>query len=278
MNEIFSIYSYSIQQQRQAKQQHKATIMDSIEEQMDDVLGNVFSKLDYYVKYEIMYGYMPLRYDYIDELKSIYHTIKNTLRRTGLGYYCPVIKKSECPLFLQQSDSTFIIDGIRYDYQYTAIQHLQRFNSSGDIENGDPDKCVDNGNSITFYKFVHINQTEVSEKEMENATSSSPNGRRGKGLHHKRSSKFYYESGAFDPYQKLSMLTECKDIIKRVKTCRECKSMFADMGITPSKKITGKTLKEMTWEIVKQYPEKYMKDPRSKRWSEINIKGSTWCY
>ena len=248
--------------------------MDSIEEQMDDVLGNVFSKLDYYVKYEIMYGYMPLRYDYIDELKSIYHTIKNTLRRTGLGYYCPVIKKSECPLFLQQSDSTFIINGRGYDYQYTAINREQRFNSSGEIENGDPDKCVDNGNSITFYKFVHITQREVDEFEMENARQFSHI----QG-HLKRSNKFYYDRGCINmPYHKLSMFTECKDIIKRVKTCRECKSMFADMGITPSKKITGKTLKEMTWEIVKQYPEKYMKDPRSKRWSEINIKGSTWCY
>lgn len=247
--------------------------MDSIEEQMDDVLGNVFSKLDYYVKYEIMYGYMPLRYDYIDELKSIFHTIKNT--RTAYRGSRREIKKSECPSFLQQSDSTFIINGIRYDYQHTTINHLQRFNSSGDLLNGDPDRCVDNGNSITFYKFVHIDQREISEKEMENATSNT----HCRHLHLKRSRDFYYQRGCINiPYQKLSMFAECKDIIKRVKTCRECKSMFADMGITPSKKITGKTLKEMTWEIVKQYPEKYMKDPRDKRWSDVNIKGSTWCY
>ncbi len=226
---------------------------------MDGILGKTFSRIDYKVKYEIVYGFMP-RPDYIDELNEIFTALKTKICYERIEGR---IKKSECPAFFQKMNSNkqFIINGQKIEYRMTGINaHLS---GSGDYAADFKRRGSTYGNgeetehAVIFYKFVYLIIIDIRKK-------SFP--------------EYKYSTQGFYDYEKnpdriesetvYLLLRNCFALVSNVKTCKLCKQLYREEGRKPSKPITKITLKEMAWELVKDDPvkwiEKYTEDMTEK--------------
>ncbi len=227
---------------------------------MDGILGKTFSRIDYKVKYEIVYGFMP-RPDYIDELNEIFTALKtNICYEPSLTVFR--IKKSECPAFFQQNNNKqFIINGLKIEYRRTGINgHLSgNFNQTYAEEFKRRGSTYGNGeeteDAVIFYKFVYLTIIDIRKKSLPE---------------YKYSTEGFYEENPdrLESETVYLLLRNCFDLVRNVKTCKLCKQLYREEGRKPSKPITKITLKEMVWELVKDDPvkwiEKYTEDVTEK--------------
>jgi hypothetical protein len=224
-------------------------------EQMDDILGETFGNLDYRLKYEIVFGYMP-RPDYIDELNDIFAFLKNNgitnmgcLKNNYGGLKGVRVKKSKCPPFLQQKDKCFIINGLKIEFMRTGIEaHLSgNINQNYTRDFKQRGHAFQNGyeteDAVIFYKFVYLYVERVIQKQIPD---------------YKKSRKFYIKTLGCVPAEDVYLLLECCFKMVNEFTCKLCKQCYKDVGKTPSKPITKITVKKMTWELIKNDPRKWL--------------------
>ena len=216
-------------------------------DQMNIILGEKFSKIDYKVKYEIVYGFMP-RPDYIAELNEIFAVLRSTRNEFG-GLK---IKKSKCPKFLQQKDKVFVINGWKIGYSRTAIDaHLSGRQSYAkdftDTWSSFRGNGEDTEDAVIFYKFVYLDISEVSRSD-----NNLPR------YKYSRS-----RAGIYTYPENVYLLLDC--CFKLVKwaggTCKFCKQLYQYKGRKPSKPITKKNVKEMAWELIKDDPREWLENP-----------------
>jgi hypothetical protein len=226
-------------------------------ELMNDKLGKTMSELDYRLKYEIVYGFMP-RPDYIDELNHLFDFINNYKFKKYAKRFS--VKKSECPkLFIQPTQNNsgqvvkgklFVINGKKYITKRIAISNCagyfnqafaHRFNDKNN--SSDYGAGEDTEYAVTFYKYVYMERIDVIDDPLPDYHQS----------------RKYYTNKNIDIREKcIYMFDAIYQLVRQIPTCKYAYELYKLEKRKPTERITKKSLRRMAWELVRDDPIKFM--------------------
>ena len=208
-------------------------------EQMDDKLGKRMSDLDYKLKYEIVYGYMP-RHDYITELKELFKTIDNIAVDTKMKFVR--IRKKDCPSLLQHKNKEFIVNGVKYRYDNTKICNFVVVDGYGELFKDKQSSHYRVGKEqddrVIFYKYIFLTarNLRLDDDVMVRRYYSQ--------RHYYDKKNIQYIKHHYNINDWLRYLT------KQITTCKRCIALYKQENRKPTKRITKLTLRKMVWELI----------------------------
>jgi len=223
-------------------QQHNTANMNHayVCELMNDKLGTKMSELDYRLKYEIVYGFMP-RPDYIDELKKLFKTIDNMAVDTKIKFIR--IRKKDCPSLLQHKNKEFIVNGIKYRYDKTKICNFVVEGNYGELF---ADKTSshyrvgkEQDDRVIFYKYICITarNLRLDDDVM---------------VRRYYSQRHYYDRKNIQYIKHHYNLNEwLRWLTRQFTTCKRCIELYKRENRRPTKRITKLTLRKMVWELIR---------------------------
>jgi len=215
-------------------------------ELMNDKLPKTMSELDYKLKYEIVYGYMP-RHDYIAELKQLFKTIDNMAVDTKMKFIR--IKKKDCPSLLQHKNKEFIVNGVKYRYDNTKICNFVVVDGYGELFKDKQSSHYRVGKEqddrVIFYKFVCITarNLRLDDDVM---------------VRRYYSQRHYYDKKNIQYIKHHYNLNDCvRGLVYQIKTCKRCIELYKQENRKPTKRITKLTLRKMVWELIQEDIQKW---------------------
>ena len=251
---------------------NKTANMDNtyICEQINDKLGKKMSDLDYRIKYQIVYGFMP-RPDYIDELNHLFDFINNYKINKHWKQFS--VKKSECPkIFIQPTinnsgeiinSKMFVINGKKYLTKRIAIDSCagyfnqsfaHKFNDKNSSNYGAGEETE---YAVTFYKYVQMEKKNIIDDPIPN---------------YYQSQKYYKKNNTDIRENCVYMIDAIYRLVRQISTCKHAYELYKLEKRKPIERITKKSLRRMVWDLVRDDPIKFM----THRY-EFNIKVTyTW--
>ena len=220
--------------------------MDYVCEQMDDILGSKMRNLDYRLKYEIIYGFMP-RPDYIDELKKLFKTLDNCAFDTQMKFIR--IRKKDCPSLLQHKNKEFIVNGVKYRYDKTKICNFVVEGKYGELFADKTSSHYRVGkeqeDSVIFYKYVFMTarNLRLDDDVMVRRYYSQ--------RHYYNRKNIQYIKHHYDFNDWVRCLTNY------ITTCKRCIELYKRENRKPTKRITKLTLRKMVWELIQDDIERW---------------------
>ena len=229
-------------------------------EQMNDILGDKMSELDYKLKYEIVYGFMP-RPDYLEELKELYAFCDNFEEGAKKHKkYKWLIRHDVMPSIFKKKYVGFIINGVEFgrskeSYRDDAMtfkdfpkdertaQAGKEWKYCAEIRNGNEEPYAlpyakETEEGIMFYNHYQLYCGKVS---------SSGFSRQMK----RRSEKCGW---GWIPKKRCALreiYMDCAEYNLKKITCKALKEAFEKAGEKPSKPIKKTNKREMLWEYHK---------------------------